>query len=46
METNSEAKFTKLADPTFIRCTGIPKQIARSQFWFQKIKRQWFLYIV
>ena len=38
MATNFAAKFAKLADPTLIRRTGIPKWIAGSQFRFQKIK--------
>jgi len=40
MATNLVTKFAKLADPTFIQHTGVPKRIAESQFRFKKIKWQ------
>jgi len=40
------AKFVKLADPTLFRHAGVPKWIAISQFRFQHIKWQRFLYIL
>jgi len=40
LTANFVAKFVKLADPTLIRHTGIPKRIAGWEFLFQKIKWQ------
>ena len=39
-------KFAKLADPIIIWHAGVLKRIAGLPFRFQKIKWQWFLYIV
>jgi len=47
--TDFVAKFAEFANHTVIRqaCkSGVPKRIAGSHFRFQKIKWQWFLYIV
>jgi len=36
----------QIGDPMFIWDTGIPKQIAGSQFWFNINKYQWSSYIL
>jgi len=44
--TNFRVKIGEIGLLTFIRCIGVPKQLVISQFGFQKVHLQLFIYIV
>ena len=46
MANNFRIKISEICPLTIIRRLDIPKRIGISQFWFQKVQWQLFLYIV
>jgi len=46
MEISFVVTSAKFAYSTFIRCTGIPKQIGASQCQVEKVKWWWPVYIL